>query len=228
LPILVVLAIGALIYIPFMGAVRETTFYKQTSVSKPVERAAAIVRSAYDVQGFKYRVSTLGREIYACSDAFLFSPVNLNSDPTGYRDLSLRRVIALLLPKIFHGYAVEKFDGSRIAQELMNVEFNSTWFPCISTAGDLYRRSLDIGLVGGGFVLSLVLLVADGSWKWLVQTRITWGSLILVILPLSFVQSFPFGTVQETIWIWGWDLPKYVAVAIVLMGIQNLRSRLNH
>lgn len=223
--LLVAFSLVLVIYIPLMGSIRETDIYKETSVSQPIERLVAIVRSSYDMEGFKYRISTLGREVYACSDAFLFEKSNLGSVATGYKDLSLSNIFRLLVPKVIHGYSIEKFDGSRIAQRLMNIEFNSTWYPCFSTPADLYRRSRGKGLIYGGAAVGVLLLIADFTWHRVMEMQTSPGTLMLILLPLSFIQSFPFGTVQETIWIWGWDIPKYVALAIAVRVIHDWRLR---
>lgn len=206
--------LGIIVYIPVMGAVREMDQFKMSSIKSPAERTAAIVTSLRGIQGLDYRISSLGREVYACSDGFLFTPANRNVERHGFDDLSMQRIMRIVVPSFIHGQSVEKLDGSRIAQRLMGIKFQETWFPCMSLPGDLFRRGSYLSVFTGGLSSGLILTVAQMLWKRILASRFTIGKLLIVLLPITFIQSLPFGTVQETIWFWLWDLPKYVILFI--------------
>lgn len=164
-----------------------------------------------------YRVQALGREVYACSDSFLFTPRNRNKRGVGFRDIDLERMAGLLVPRVIsEEKRLEKNDGSRIAQSLMNTNI-ANWFPCITTPADLLRRGGYTAVGVGGLLMGTLIRALETGWQWVGERISECTKTLLLVLPASYIQSGLYGTVQETVWQIGWELPKYVAV-IVLLG----------
>ena len=226
--VVLTLLIVSTLFIPVMGAIREMKSFKESSLQSPMERIHAVAVSIAEIEGFSYRVSTLGREIYACSDGYIFEEERALQEDRQYKrfsDLSLERLFFLITPKLVHGRIIEKFDGSRLAQSLMKIDFQPTWFPCISIVGDLYYRSALPGLVLGGLVVGMLLLLADSMWELLMHRDYSPFRAALCLLTISFIQSLPLGTVQETVWFWFWDLPKYVGLFLIMDWIYSMVRR---
>ena len=205
--------------VPYMAAYRDSTAMQKKNHSDVVGRMAALVQGVKK-EKIGYRYMALGREIYACSDGFVLEDADrreVKKKTSGFSDLNLNTVSRLLLPRwISDEKSFEKGDGASIAKRLMGVT-KSTWFPCITTPADLFRRGGWYGVVIGGGVMGFVIWCLEALWLQAGEGKKSLESLVLTVLPATYVQSGLYGTVREVIWQLLWDLPKYV-VAIVALG----------
>ena len=213
------------IAVPSIAAYRDSSVIRTTSSSDLVGRLKGMINKV-DVQQYKYRIQALGREIYACSDSFLFLERNRDLSGVGFSDISVGEVGRLLLPKIVSGESkLEKNDGSAIAKQSMGV-VNPTWFPCISTAGDLWRRNGYMSVCFGGVAMGILVAIFDLAWVWVGCKINGILSILLVLYPASYVHYGLLGTTRELIWQIGWELPKYILVLVVVSSLTRIKRGL--
>lgn len=225
--LLLVPSLVILVSLPYIAALRDLPSFKQTSTSAPLKRIKTIPEVLTTEDGrnlLSYRVSALGREIYGCSDSFLFTPNNQDSLPQGFRDLSAPQYLFnLLLPNSLLGSTTRKLDGGDLAQSLIGNPYKPNWFPCLTLPADLYRRGLYPFVTLGGILFYFVLLSLDFLWLSLLRRQQSLFYIPIILLTVSFVQLQPIGTVQESLWYLLWDLPKYLFLFLLLI----LASRLS-
>lgn len=219
-----VLISGALLLIflgfavPYMAAYRDSPAMMR-SHNDVIGRFTSLVQGV-EKEKVGYRYMALGREIYACSDGFVLETAESKEERVendGLGDINLRTIAKILLPRWISGNkSFEKGDGANIAKRLMGVT-NDAWFPCITTPADLFRRAGWNGVVVGGGIMGLVIWCLDALWIAAGDRKKSLESLLLTVLPVSYVQSGLYGTVREVLWQLLWDLPKYI-VAILVLG----------
>ena len=218
------LMLGA-ISVPYIAAYRDSEAFQQTNHRDVIGRVTSIF-SGVSNERLIYRFQALGREMYACSDSFLFVPSNAKHLGAGFKDINIGFAKELLLPRwLSDNKSLEKFDGSGIAQKLIGTK-RSTWFPCISTSGDLWRRGAYISLIAGGCFMGCVLFGLDYGWAQIGSRYGGTGGVLITLLPVSYIQSGLFGTIREMFWQLSWDLPKYLVLCILLsLTVQGIRWR---
>lgn len=99
------------------------------------------------------------------------------------------------------------------------------WFPCLSLPADLIRRWSVPGLLLGSLVVAAVVQVLFRLWYRSISVAGGTFQLLLALLPATYLQSFPFGTVSETAWALLWELPKYLLVLWVMGSAVDLWLR---
>ena len=212
------------ILIPTIYVLRESSSFQ--SAQQPIERVRAIISlPSKELSSISSRLPYTGRDLYACHDPFLFKPGNQKHLNYGWN--SINAFPWLFVPKHFFPEQPPVFDGHIIAKELQGIppsRWSSVWFPCISLPADLYRRFNIIGLLIGSLSTALIIGFISTLWKQLVTRSDIPGSfqLLLWSLPLTYIQSFPLGTLSETSWFFLWDLPKYLLVFFVLSRVPKL------
>jgi len=82
---------------------------------------------------------------------------------------------------------------------------------------DLIRRWSVPGLLLGSLVVAAFLQALFSLWYRSISVSGSTFQLLLILLPATYLQSFPFGTVSETAWALLWELPKYL-LAFWVMG----------
>ena len=220
-----VILVGALLVIfvgiavPYMAAYRDSSSMRSKSHEDIMGRLGSLIRGV-ERERVAYRYLALGREIYACSDGFIIEAVNEKGNKlkeSGFSDISLNTLRGLLVPRwLSEDKSYEKGDGAVIAKELMGVT-NKTWFPCISTPADLFRREGWAGVIAGGGVMGFVIWCLETVWVGVGERKRNLETLLLTVLPATYIQTGLYGTVREVLWQLLWDLPKYI-IAIVALG----------
>lgn len=169
----------------------------------------------------------LGRDLYACHDPYLFTPENKEQSLAGVRGLD--SLLYLWAPKHLFPHRPTIFDGHLIAKQLQRVTpstWSEVWFPCFSFPADLMRRWSVPGLLIGSFVLATFFRILFSLWYNTIYTSESTFHLLVVLLPATYLQSFPFGTVSETAWALLWELPKYLVLIWLLgVGVDRYLSR---
>lgn len=206
--------LAMMVAVPWIAAYRDSSvFYSgkaHTALGSRLSAFAEVLVS--DRLG--YRVKAIGREFYACSDGFLFTKRNKNRPHVGLEGLEVDSIGSIIKPSLLSKGKVVKNDASKIAQSLIGVDI-AGWYPCITTPGDLYRRGGDQGLVLGGMAMGLVLVILDRLWRLAITSNVSTFTLLMSCISVSYVQLNLNGTVRELIWMIGWDLPKYVVIALL-------------
>jgi hypothetical protein len=99
-----------------------------------------------------------------------------------------------------------------------------TSFHCISFPGDLYWRGGWGLVVAGSFLFALFYrLLAQCWYRWAGLSSLV--GLAIWVYPATFFIDYPAGSVGETLWIWLWDLPKYIVLVAVIALIQRAWQR---
>lgn len=209
-----------LLLLPILEAVRDSDSFKESKLSSPIERIIGIKKSLGRVgAGFAYRAPQLGRQLYACSDPFLYVKRNEKRLDSGFGDYS--RVLRSALPSALSG-GVETFDGPRLAKELIGVE-KPGWFPCLSLPGDLYRRGGYVATFLGGLVFWMVVAALKIAWSAVVsRNSMSVFSFLVFLLPATYLRNAPLGTVSEVAWMLGWDLMKYIIVFVIIDRVMRV------
>ena len=203
--------------IPYIAAYRDSEVMRTSSHVEWRARLKSFV-SVSKSDRLGYRVQALGREVYACSDSFLFTPENIDKRKGGFEDINLDLMKRLMLPRVLSSdKKLEKYDGSRIAQRLMGTDIDN-WFPCITMPADLLLRGSYFAVGLGGLMMGILIGILDIGWRWMGSRTSEVAKTLLLLLPVSYIQSGLHGTIHEVLWQVCWELPKYV-VAIVLFSI---------
>lgn len=222
------LVIGLGLVVPALAAYRDSAVIRKTSSSDVIGRLGGMV-SQFDTRQYRYRLQALGREIYACSDSFIFLDRNKSLNGVGFSDIDETLLRRILLPRALSGGdRIEKNDGSTIAKRMIGVN-NPTWFPCLTSPGDLWRRGGNLSVGYGGLVVGLIVGILELIWLWIGCTKRGVLAGLLILFPATYLHYGLYGTVRELIWQIGWELPKYVVVLLVISSAlkftKNVRSR---
>ena len=220
-----IMLVGALlimfvgIAVPYMAAYRDSPSIRSKSHDDILGRLGSLMQGV-ERERVGYRYLALGREIYACSDGFIVEAAKDKGGglpKVGFSDMGLRTLERLLVPRwLSEEKSYEKGDGAVIAKDLMGVR-NRTWYPCISTPADLFSRGGLAGVVTGGSVMGFVIWCLEVLWIKSGLRKRNLETLLLTVLPTTYIQAGLYGTVREVTWQLLWELPKYV-IAIVAMG----------
>ena len=204
------------IVVPYMAAYRDGASMGQTS-HRDIQGRLGAVLTGVKAERIVYRYMALGREMYACSDGFIVEAARRkNQEKVGVSDLRLEDLGKIWIPRwIASDQEYEKGDGASIAKGLMGVE-NKTWFPCITTPADLFRRERWLGVLAGGGIMGMIIWFLDRLWLEAGRKRRCIDTLLITLLPVTYVQAGMYGTLRELIWQLAWELPKYVILFWVL------------
>ena len=204
-----VLALLFFVLSPLIYVVRDSSTFQ--SAENWTGRFEAVGVALMQPQPLLQKTRWLGRDLYACHDPYLFTPENREQPLAGTR--GLRNLLYLWVPKHVLPDRPVLFDGHLIAKQLQGVlqsTWSQVWFPCFSLPADLMRRWAVPGLLLGSlFVAGLVQFLFCFWYRISCVSRSTY-QLFLLLLPATYLQSFPFGTVSETAWVLLWELPKYL------------------
>lgn len=74
------------------------------------------------------------------------------------------------------------------------------------------RRWSFAGLLLGSTMVVVILQFLFYLWYRVAGTSGGTFKLLIMLLPSTYLQSFPFGTVMETSWSFLWELPKYLVL----------------
>jgi hypothetical protein len=206
--------LAMLVAVPWIAAYRDSSAYLGSDHTAVGSRLSAFTRVIVSDR-LAYRIKALGREFYACSDGYLFTDENRKNTRVGLEGLDIYSLGSIIKPGLFSKKKVVKNDGAEVAQRFIGVDI-AGWFPCITTPGDLLRRAGERGLILGGMAMGLVLVILDKLWKLAVTSNTSTFTLLMSCLSVSYVQLNLNGTVRDLIWTIGWDLPKYVVVALLI------------
>ena len=213
-------ALLATVMVPGMAAIRDLPSYENFGSTSLIERALLYVRPSSYGENMTRRLFAMGREVYACSDGFVYR--DADNERYGFGDMNIEDLGRLALPRFMGGHK-ERMDGSRIAQQYMGV-WKETWFPCITLQADLYRRGGTIAIAAGGLVFGAGLYILDKCW-----IRVYRGSsmfnIVLTILPITILKTAPTGTVREVISFVVYEITKYVIIAWSLALLESWFSR---
>ena len=205
-----VLALSPLIYV-----VRQTSAFERAE--SWTGRLEAVGQVLMNPEPLLAKSRWLGRDLYACHDPYLFTPENQNQSLVGFRGLG--NLFYLWVPKHLLPDRPVLFDGHLIAKRLQRVKpsvWSQVWFPCFSLPADLMRRWSVPGLLLGSLLVAVALQLLFRLWYRSISVSGSTFQLLLALLPATYLQSFPFGTVSETAWALLWELPKYLFVLWVI------------
>jgi len=207
-----------LVVSPLIFVVRDSPAFQGSAALDPIGRLGAVATVLRHPAPLLAKARWVGRDLYACHDPWLFTPAHRADRGVGSEGLP--HLLWLWVPRHLHPQRPEIFDGPRIAKQLQGVPrgvWADVWFPCFSLPADLWRRWGPAGIGLGA--LAVAALVNGLCALWYRGIGLGGGSfrLLLLLYPASYLQSFPFGTVQETCWALFWELPKYL-LTLALLG----------
>lgn len=213
-----------ILMVPFLGAYRESTSFYNSGLRSAGGRVSAIFQ--VDSDRLVYRWKALGREVYACSDAYILKEKNGRQTGFGFSDLGTKKILSILTPRfLMKDRSYKKYDGSAIAKQLMGSS-EETWFPCIYTPADIYRRTSFMGVFIGGVLMALLLGCLSLVWQGLIAWTTYPVSFLVLVYPLTYIQSPLSGTVQELIWYVFLEIPKYIVVVMAVNAIYRLFQKI--
>ena len=210
------LAVLVLVLSPLIYVVRDSAAFQRAESWSG--RLQAVGLTLMQPEPLLAKSRWLGRDLYACHDPYLFTPENRAQPPVGTR--GLESLAYIWVPKHVAPDRPVLFDGHLIAKQLQRVKpsaWSQVWFPCFSLPADLIRRWSVPGLLLGSLVVAAFLQALFSLWYRSISVSGSTFQLLLILLPATYLQSFPFGTVSETAWALLWELPKYL-LAFWVMG----------
>ena len=210
-PLALALAVLLLLLSPLIYVVRDSPAFQRAEHWSG--RLEAVGVALTQPEPLLNTMRWLGRDLYACHDPYLFTPDNLDQPQAGTRGLG--GLLYLWVPKHVFPDRPVLFDGHLIAKQLQRVmpsAWSEVWFPCFSLPADLMRRWALPGVLIGSLVVATSLHLLFRLWYQTVSVSGSTFQLLLLLLPATYLQSFPFGTVSETTWFLLWELPKYLVV----------------
>ena len=209
------LAVLALVLSPVIYVVRESSAFQRAE--DWIGRVQAVGVTLMQPEPLLGKARWLGRDLYACHDPYLFTPENRKQSLVGVR--GLESLLYLWVPKHVLPERPVLFDGHLIAKQLQRVTpstWSEVWFPCFSLPADLMRRWSLPGVLLGSVVVAVSFQFLFRLWYQTVSVSGSTFQLLLLLLPATYLQSFPFDTVSETAWAVLWELPKYLVVLWLL------------
>ncbi|MFN9630489.1 MAG: hypothetical protein ACK59A_09725 [Cyanobacteriota bacterium] len=211
---------------PLIFVARDSARFQGTAALDPVARLGAAAAVLRNPEPLLAKTRWIGRDLYACHDPYLFTPAHRAAAPAGAAGLG--NLLWLWVPRHLHPDRPEIFDGPRLAKELQGVPrgtWADVWFPCLSLPADLWRRWGAPGLALGSLLVALVVNGLAALWcRWAAVSGSAF-QLLLLLFPCTYLQSFPFGTVQETCWALLWELPKYLLTLWLLGALVDRLAR---
>jgi len=228
------LAVGvlivALIFIPLMGNLRQSTAFQNSSIQHLDQRASVIARAAAEAHPSHDNLALIGRDLFPSSDPYLFQPPGSQQPAAGWR--GLHALLFLWVPKHLYPQRPEINDGHLIAKEIMGTPELGTvggihiWFPNVSLGGDLYRRFRWPGVILGSIIFGLFYALLSRIWYQIASLSDRFYRFLIAIYPATFFNGVPLRSVSETVWNWFWDFPKYLLVLLVLSWLVERLHRL--
>ena len=219
------LALVFLVLSPLIYVVRGSVAFQRAESWNG--RLQAVGISLTDPKPLINRARWLGRDLYACHDPYLFTPDNRDAPLAGFH--GLEALGYLWIPKHVLPERPVLFDGHLIAKKLQRVRpsaWSKLWFPCFSLPADLMRRWAVPGLFLGSLIVAVMLQLLFRLWYQSVSVTRSTFQVLLLLLPSTYLQSFPFGTVSETAWSLLWELPKYLLLFwLIGSGIDRYLAR---
>ena len=211
------LALAVLIFVlsPVIYVVRDSSAFQRAE--NWGGRIQAVGLTLMKPEPLLAKARWLGRDLYACHDPYLFTPDNRDQPLVGLR--GLEHLFFLWVPKHVAPNRPVLFDGHLIAKQLQRVKpsaWSNVWFPCFSLPADLMRRWSVPGLLLGSLLVAAFVHFLFRLWYINVRATGSTFQLLLALLPATYIQSFPFGTVSETAWAFLWELPKYLFVFLAM------------
>ena len=207
---------------PILEAVRDHPRFSSTSITDIPNRLSVIWSIIpHSKERILYRAPQIGRQLYACSDPFLFLPRNSQYLSHGFNDLN--QILQSAIPRIFSkSNPHHTFNSPQLAQQLIGVD-RPGWYPCITLPADLYRRlGYKAVFVGGLIFFSLIVFVHYLWCKLFFRTSLSVFHLLCILFPISYLRFPPLGTINEVIWTLSWDMPKYILFFWLLSKISRL------
>lgn len=221
LKVFIAVGFACTLLVPVLESFRDSDLVMRSRLNDPLSRISAIVRSVPSARDrILYRTPQIGRQVYACSDPFLF--LERNKPELGYGFQDAYRLVLSVVPQSLKDPSYKTFDGSDIAKRLIGRP-KEGWFPCMSLPGDLYRRGgIKTVFVGSIFFWLVILMISRSLIAFVASHPAGVFSILLASFPVSYIRSAPLGTVSEVIWTLGWDLCKYLIVFVILSFISKI------
>ena len=221
---IIALTLAATLIVPYMAAYRDSPVTSEVHYRDIGGRVKGLMNGV-DKELVSYRLRALSREVYACSDGFVYDRF-ADSEKAGFEDIDIEQFKRVIIPRIVSGdRRVAKNDGSEIARKLMGAEQHVSWFPCITTPADLYRRSGSIAVLLGGMLGGLIVSGLQLSWERVIRDGQSVGEILWMFFPATYLQYGIYGTVNENLWLLLWELPKYIVLIWIIAFVVSLQSK---
>ena len=210
---------------PVLFVVRDSVEFQLSRT--PIDRFQSAVKAVRQPELILSKMRWIGRDLYACHDPFLFTPENKNIPLAG--STGLASIFSLWIPRHLNPHRPIIFDGHILAKRLQRItpsHWSDFWFPCLSLPADLYRRWSLPGVVIGSLLVSLLTTFVFGLWYRFASLSGSTFRVLVYLFPVTYLQSFPYGTSTETAWYLLWEFPKYIVAmfAIGLLADKFIRS----
>jgi hypothetical protein len=220
----------AILLIPSIQIYRGLPEFQQSSRFSVIQRLQLLARAttSYGDLSLASRLETTGGSLYACSDSYLFIEPAKSAPRAGAARLN--RIWQAWLPTMLFPNKPPLRDGHIVVNEILGTPrskaetMSYTSFACISFPADLYWRGGWGLVVAGSFLFALFYrLLAQCWYRWAGLSSLV--GLAIWVYPATFFIDYPAGSVGETLWIWLWDLPKYIVLVAVIALIQRAWQR---
>lgn len=219
--LMVLLVSFSLVFVLLIGNSRD--LFWETSQFDYASRVRVILENSKALLPTSESISLLGREIYASSDPYLFNETGINLPERKFK--GLENIRHIWLPKALFPGKQSMLDGHLVAKEIQGDlttgmhEGRHVHFPSITFGGDMYSRFRWSGVLIGGTCLGITIMIFSRLWYQFAYINNTLTCILLSLLPITFLQGPPIGTLSSTIWNWGYEMPKYIIIIILCSSI---------
>lgn len=175
----------------------------------------------WDLHG---KVQLIGESLNGTNDYLLYENYLSRNDFVGLENIS--RLSQLYVPSFINPQKDTLLDMDEIVRELKN---DSTIHgSSISIIGDLYRRFGHAGVIGGPFIIGVCLKIIEIIFLRFSSTPYLLYNFFFIL----YFPGIPFRSLLESIWIWFYEMPKYLCVLLIIYLLYSLSRKksyiLNH
>ena len=219
---LVIFIAASLFLIPFMDSFRNTSAFRYSALSNPLERLSSSVTETSEAFGSNESQDNLfkiGRSLMASSDMYIYEYTPADIPFAGWENIDA--ALYVWIPDMIFPGKPLLLDGNQIASTYTGIKHDRS-SSNISFNADMYRRFGWFGIFIGNICFALFYACVI-RYSFLIYSQN--NSLVgfaFILLTFTFFINTPLSTLLGTIWIWLWDIPKYVLLFFAIDKITKM------
>jgi hypothetical protein len=162
--------------------------------------------------------------LLGCSDYLVYRDTPKIIPHAGWQRIDA--VLYIFQPTVLNPKKPSLLDTGEVSALYTGGKISSRHSDCITFNGDLYRRFGWTGIIIGnlifGIFYSSIFKLLFILYNKNLSKKISIYFLLLILFTCGFIVGMPNGTLLSTVWIWLWELPKYIFSLFILYGIVSM------